>query len=43
MSQLLQRAFSKAAELPRAEQDRFARFLLVELVVWFWIGAHDDR
>ncbi len=31
MNQLLQRAFSKAAELPQAEQDRFARFLLAEL------------
>ena len=31
MSQPLQRAFSKAAELPQAEQDRFARFLLAEL------------
>ena len=31
MNQLLQRAFSKAAELPRAEQDRFARFVLAEL------------
>ena len=31
MGQLLQRAFSKAAELPQAEQDRFARFLLAEL------------
>ena len=31
MNQLLQRAFSKAAGLPPAEQDRFARFLLAEL------------
>ena len=31
MNQLLQRAFNKAAELPQAEQDRFARFLLAEL------------
>ena len=31
MNQLLQRAFSKAAELPQAEQDRFARFVLAEL------------
>lgn len=31
MNQLLQRAFNQAAELPQAEQDRFARFLLAEL------------
>ncbi len=31
MNQLLQDAFQRAAELPRAEQDRFARFLLAEL------------
>ena len=31
MNQLLQEAFAKAAELPEAEQDRFARFLLAEL------------
>ena len=31
MNQLLQRAFERAAELPEAEQDRFARFLLAEL------------
>ena len=31
MNQLLQEAFQKAAELPQAEQDRFARFLLAEL------------
>ena len=31
MNQLLQRAFNKAAELPQAEQDRFARFVLAEL------------
>ena len=31
MSQLLRQAFEKAAELPEAEQDRFARFLLAEL------------
>jgi hypothetical protein len=31
MNQLLQRAFNKAAELPQAEQDRFARFLLAEM------------
>ena len=31
MNQLLQEAFSKAAELPREEQDRFARFVLAEL------------
>jgi hypothetical protein len=31
MNQLLQEAFEKAAELPQAEQDRFARFLLAEL------------
>ena len=31
MNQLLQQAFEKAAELPQAEQDRFARFLLAEL------------
>ena len=31
MNQLLQKAFDRAAELPEAEQDRFARFLLAEL------------
>ena len=31
MNRLLQQAFDKAAELPQAEQDRFARFLLAEL------------
>ena len=31
MNQLLQEAFEKAAELPQADQDRFARFLLAEL------------
>ena len=31
MNQLLQKAFDKAAELPKAEQDRLARFLLAEL------------
>ena len=31
MNQLLQDAFQRAAELPQAEQDRFARFLLAEL------------
>ena len=31
MNQLLQQAFERAAELPEAEQDRFARFLLAEL------------
>lgn len=31
MNQLLQRAFERAAELPEAEQDKFARFLLAEL------------
>lgn len=31
MNQLLQKAFDRAAELPKAEQDRLARFLLAEL------------
>ena len=31
MNQLLHEAFQQAAELPRAEQDRFARFLIAEL------------
>ena len=31
MNQLLQKAFDRAAELPQAEQDKFARFLLAEL------------
>ncbi len=31
MTQLLQEAFARAGELPQAEQDRFARFLLAEL------------
>ena len=31
MNQLLQRAFERAAELPQAEEDRFARFPPAEL------------
>ena len=31
MTHLLQKAFERASELPQAEQDRFARFLLAEL------------
>ena len=31
MTELLEQAFAKAAELPQEEQDRFARFLLCEL------------
>ena len=31
MNQLLQEAFNRAAALPPAAQDRFARFLLAEL------------
>ena len=31
MTRLLQEAFERAAELPQAEQDRLARFLLAEL------------
>jgi hypothetical protein len=31
MTELLEQAFAKAAELPQEEQDRFARFLLSEL------------
>ena len=31
MNHLLQKAFDRASELPQAEQDRFARFLLAEL------------
>lgn len=31
MNQLLHQAFERAADLPREEQDRFARFLLAEL------------
>ena len=31
MNQLLQEAFERAARLPDAEQDKFARFLLAEL------------
>ena len=31
MNHLLQKAFERASELPQAEQDRFARFLLAEL------------
>ena len=30
MNQLLQKAFDRAAEFPRAEQDRFALFLLAD-------------
>ena len=31
MTRLLEEAFERAGELPQAEQDRFARFLLAEL------------
>ena len=31
MTQLLEEAFERAATLPEADQDRFARFLLAEL------------
>ena len=31
MTTLLQQAFERASQLPREEQDRFARFLLAEL------------
>ena len=31
MNQLLHEAFERLSELPKAEQDRFARFLLAEL------------
>ena len=31
MTQLLQKAFERAAQLPQEEQDKFARFLLTEL------------
>ena len=31
MTQLLQRAFERASELPETEQDKFARFILAEL------------
>ena len=31
MTDLLQQAFERASELPEAEQDKFARFLLAEL------------
>ena len=31
MNQLLKEAFERAATLPEAEQDKFARFLLAEL------------
>ncbi len=31
MTQLLDEAFARAAELPEGEQERFARFLLAEL------------
>jgi hypothetical protein len=31
MTKLLEKAFEKAAELPPADQDSFARWLLVEL------------
>ena len=31
MTELLQKAFEKAAQLPEEEQDRFARFVLAEL------------
>ena len=31
MTQLLQKAFEKATQLPQEEQDKFARFMLAEL------------
>ena len=31
MTQLLQKAFERAAQLPQEDQDKFARFLLAEL------------
>lgn len=31
MTDLLQQAFDRASQLPEAEQDKFARFLLAEL------------
>ena len=31
MTELLQRAFDKVAELPQEQQDTFARFILAEL------------
>ncbi len=31
MTRLLQHAFERASQLPREEQDKFARFLLAEL------------
>ena len=31
MTKLLEQAFARASELPREEQDKFARFLLAEL------------
>ena len=31
MTQLLQKAFERAAQLPQGEQDKLARFLLAEL------------
>ena len=45
MNQLLQEAFERAAELPEAEQDRFARFLLAELESeeqWAELFAHPE-
>ena len=45
MNQLLQRAFESAAELPQADQDRFARFLLAELESerqWIELFARPD-
>lgn len=37
MTELLQQAFDKAAELPEERQDTFARFLLAELESeWRW-------
>ena len=32
MTRLLQQAFERASELPDAEQEKFARFLLAELM-----------
>ena len=43
MTQLLQKAFERAAALPQEEQDRIARLLLEELETEPRLSEHFDR
>ena len=45
MTQLLQKAFERAAKLPQEDQDKFARFLLAELESerqWAELFSHSE-